>query len=364
MEERRLMATSIAPGIAIESPNTQGAALLSSGTGGHAGATVQGQNTGNAVISLAGSTLGQTSNSQSAETAGPKLPRLLFAPYLDETAHVAADLHVDTLASSIKTKYLSLGFITSDSKGNPVFGSSSNSPFAIGSQAANPDYSVTLKDSIASLQKEGGDVILSFGGARGSELAQTIMNLSRLEAAYQKVIRFYNIHHIDFDIETSSELSNTASINERSQAMQWLQQEDPGLTISLTLPVDPSGLPKAELNVLTSALDAGVKLSEVNVMTMHFGSGRETAANAESAATETEAQLAKIDPRNSSAQTWAMIGMTTRPDPSDVIGFDLGITAKVAAWAKSKGVGLFSFWGGEISTSELDSFAKDVENNY
>ena len=79
----------------------------------------------------------------------------------------------------------------------------------------------------------------------------------------------------------------------RDQALVGLKPANPGLIISYTIPVLPTGLVAGDgLNLLTSAKSDGVALSVVNIMTMDYGSsGIEMGSAATEAAADTEAQI-------------------------------------------------------------------------
>ena len=62
-----------------------------------------------------------------------------------------------------------------------------------------------------------------------------------------------------------------ATIVRRSTALAALQKANPGLKISLTLPVLPEGLTGDGLNVVRAAKTAGVNLDLVNIMAMDYG---------------------------------------------------------------------------------------------
>ena len=55
-------------------------------------------------------------------------------------------------------------------------------------------------------------------------------------------------------------VTKTSSLDLRSQAIKVLQNNNPGLKVSLTIAVTPSGLDWAGLNIIQSALNAGVQL--------------------------------------------------------------------------------------------------------
>lgn len=80
-----------------------------------------------------------------------------------------------------------------------------------------------MQSDISSLRAAGGDVIASFGGEVGTELATSCGSESALQAQYQNVINGYNLTHIDFDIEGST-LSNTSANTLRDQAIVGLEK--------------------------------------------------------------------------------------------------------------------------------------------
>lgn len=73
------------------------------------------------------------------------------------------------------------------------------------------------------------------------------------------VIDAYTVSWLDFYIAGSS-LSNQASIDLRNQALRAIQVANPNIRISYTLPGSSSGLTTESLNVLTSAVNYGVRV--------------------------------------------------------------------------------------------------------
>src|SRR5260370_17163630 len=125
---------------------------------------------------------------------------------------------------------------------------------------------------ISNLWWGGGEVVISFGGASGSELAQVCSSVSSLQAGYQAVINKYNVKMLDFDIEGAA-VGDQTSIDRRSQALANLAAANSGLKISLTLPVNPTGLDNNGLGVVNSAVRFGTPVSVVTVMAMDYGGG-------------------------------------------------------------------------------------------
>ena len=113
-------------------------------------------------------------------------------------------------------------------------------------------------------------MIVSFGGASGTELGDSCTSVSTLQAAYQRVISQFGLTWIDLDIE-GAPIANTANIDRRNQAMRNLQVANPNLKISYTLAVDRSGLPAEQISLLRNAMTRGVRVDVVNIMAMDYG---------------------------------------------------------------------------------------------
>ena len=152
----------------------------------------------------------------------------------------------------------------------------------------------TISSLVQGVRAAGGDVIISFGGALGQELALDCSDAGSLQAAYQSVISKYSATKIDIDIEGGA-VSDQASITRRDQALKALKAANPGLVVSYTLPVLPSGLVSTGVNILNSAKADGLALDVVNVMAMDYGSsqdnGGQMGLDATNAAVATEAQI-------------------------------------------------------------------------
>jgi chitinase len=181
----------------------------------------------------------------------------VFAPYVDVMAWPT--FSISNVYNQTAQKYYTLAFIISGS----------NNQAAWGGVIPVRDSSYYM-DEINSIRSVGGDVIISFGGANGTELAQAITDVSTLQAEYQYVIDMYNLTWIDLDIEGAA-VADQASVDRRNKAIVGLQAANPGLKVAYCLPVLPSGLTQDGLNVLTNAKQNGVRIDVVNVMAMDFG---------------------------------------------------------------------------------------------
>ncbi|WSE30114.1 chitinase [Amycolatopsis rhabdoformis] len=198
---------------------------------------------------------------------------------------------------------------------------------------------------IAKIRSGGGDVKVSFGGASGIELAQACSSVSALAAEYDAVVKAYGLKYIDLDIEGAA-VADTASIQRRSQALKTVQNNNPGLKISLTLPVLPNGLDSNGLGVVNAAKAAGVNLDLVNVMAMDYYQGAgDQGAKAISAAKATQAQLKSIFGL-SDAAAWKKVGLTPMlgvNDSQNEIFYQKDATA-VVNFAKGVHLGMLAFW--------------------
>jgi hypothetical protein len=193
----------------------------------------------------------QFDNSAASGTWGVRT----FAPYVDITAWPTPSIN-DTYAKTGQ-KYYTLAFIVSDSSTNPSWG---------GVYSMSDNFYLTEVNNIRS---NGGDVIVSFGGAAGQELALTNTNVTSLQAKYQAVIDKYKLTWIDFDIEGGA-TGDTASVDRRNKAIKGLQDNNPGLHVAYCLPVMPTGLDDNALNLLKNAKTNGVRIDSVNIMAMDY----------------------------------------------------------------------------------------------
>ena len=137
--------------------------------------------------------------------------------------------------------------------------------------AAFPWNKNLYHDQIDAIRKRGGDVIMSFGGEAGKEMANVIDDPAQLEAVYQKVIDQYKFTWLDFDVEGNNLDKGKQDSERRNSVLASLQKKNPGLIISYTLPVDPDGISEASQALLADAKAKGVKVHSANLMVMFFG---------------------------------------------------------------------------------------------
>jgi hypothetical protein len=251
----------------------------------------------------------------------------IVAPYVDVNM---LSVEPARLRAEAGTRHLTLAFLTAHG----------------GCRAQWPDATADAEREIAGFverwRKEGGDVIVAFGGLHGREPAQGCPSAEALETVYEKVLERYHPAALDFDIEHQA-LDDRASVERRSRALAALERKHPGVRIMFTLPATPEGLTDKGLRVLASAQAHGVRVELVNLMAMDYGLSAPTkamGANAIATAEDAGAQLEKMGLETKLGIT-PMIGM------NDVAGetFTLRDAAELVAWARQHpAVALLSYW--------------------
>lgn len=133
------------------------------------------------------------------------------------------------------------------------------------------------------------------------------------------------------------------SIARRFAAIKTLEQHNPGLSVSVTVPVGQSGLVHSGATFLKSAKASGATIDLVTIMTMDYGgSVNDMGAAAISAAQGTLAHMRKIWPLD----TYADVGITPMIGDNDSAGetFSLTDAQDLGAFAAANGVGRLAFW--------------------
>ncbi len=223
---------------------------------------------------------------------------------------------------------------------------------------ADTEQAQAINSSIEAFQNAGGDVMISLGGAAGTSLAQAYvargLDAASLADAYGAVVDTYRISHLDFDIEGAA-VADAPAIDLHSQALALLAQSRPDLEIWYTLPVLPTGLTADGLNVVESALNAGVNLAGVNVMAMDFGESAAPTSgpNAQTMGTyaiqsaeSTHAQLSQLYSDYGRSYDWSQLGVTPMIGVNDVLTevFTPADAQALEDFARAKGLGMLSMW--------------------
>jgi Fibronectin type III domain/Carbohydrate binding domain len=203
----------------------------------------------------------------------------------------------------------------------------------------------TVAALISAIRAAGGDAGVSFGGYNGTELGQDCSSASALASAYQSVITKYQLTHVDFDIENTA-LGDTGNELKRFQAIAILEKEDPGLTVSLTIPMTSVGLPGTGTAEIQQAIAAGARIDVFGIMDFDYGltSGTQVSSD-ETVANDVASQLESLYGW-SSATAWSHIGITLMnghtDQPSEL--FTQATFTSLLSFAAGNHAAWFSFW--------------------
>jgi chitinase len=190
----------------------------------------------------------------------------------------------------------------------------------------------------------GGHVKASFGGADGTYPENACADAASLASAISGFVDATGITDLDFDIEQGSKSSNATINTLRATALAKVQAQK-NIRVAFTLPVNPDGLDSLGLDIVKSALAAGVKISFVNVMTMDYGNGTNLGTTPIASVDATAKQLQAAISGLSSAAAYHMVGATAmigHNDDTEVFSLDNATT--LITYAKQKKLGLVSFW--------------------
>jgi chitinase len=268
---------------------------------------------------------------------GPGFPTRYAAPYID-TSIAPSTLMADVKAATGQ-KYFTLAFIIDANGGGCSATFNGDTPLSQG----------LWNSQVNSLRAAGGDVLVSFGGAAGKELALDCSSVSALQAQYKAVIDAYNLTRVDFDVE-GTWLGNTSANDRRNKAIAALQKDYAAagktLDVDFTLPVDVSGLPSEAISLLNNAKSNGVDVNLVNIMTMDYGPTYDMGQAAIDAANATHTQLGDIWTGLSSAQLWAMEGNTPMIGVNDSTNevFSTSDASQLETFAANNGIQELAYW--------------------
>jgi Ricin-type beta-trefoil lectin domain len=219
--------------------------------------------------------------------------------------------------------------------------------FVLSNGGCTPTQDVQNNQADVDAFKAGGGLVkASFGGADGTYLDAACSSASALAGAIGAFVDETGITDLDFDVEQGPVMT-TAMNQKRGEALKQVQDEK-GIKVSFTLPVNPTGLDGTGVDVVKQAASAGVTISHVNLMVMDYGPGETGSMSgyAEQALTATQGQLLGAVPGLGSAAAWSMLGATPMIGQNDQSGeiFTLADAASLLAFAQQKKIGLLSFW--------------------
>jgi chitinase len=208
---------------------------------------------------------------------------------------------------------------------------------------------------INEVRSDGGDVIVSAGGYNGTKLGQVCSSAAATAAAYQQVISTYGLHAFDFDLE-EPEIENSTAIANELGAAQILQQNNPGLFVSITMPTTTTGANYFGQLLLDEAQSLGFTPNDYTIMP--FDGGFDGGSSQVTALQDFNAQLMSTFGW-SSAQAYAhegFSGMNGRTDTGEY--FYQSDFQTVLSFAQSVGLSRYTFW-----SVNRDRECNPVDNN-
>jgi chitinase len=279
---------------------------------------------GNAASGTAGTTVREAAAQVSALGAN----WYEGAPYYSVLDGGAPDL--GTVMSATGAKAFDLGFILAGNGCTAAWN---------GTDPVSSDTQVAAV--INEVRSDGGDVIASMGGYNGTKLGAVCGSASATAAAYQQVINTYGLHAFDFDLE-EPEIENTSAIANELGAAQILQQSNPGLFVSVTIPATPTGANWFGQQLLAEAKSIGFTPDDFTIMP--FDGGFSGASSQVAALQGFNSQLVSTYGWTS-AQAYAhegFSGMNGRTDSAEY--FYQSDFQTVLNFAESNGMSRFTFW--------------------
>jgi len=190
----------------------------------------------------------------------------------------------------------------------------------------------SVSSAVSSLTGAGRKVYISWGGAAGSALS-SCGTASGAQTMYQQAFTAYpSISGQDFDIEGGVNATTLC------QALAGLHSANSSKTLSLTLPVLPTGLVSAGVSIVNACHSDGLHLL-VNVMAMDYGTANDNGGN----------MLLSAEQSGSStrSQTGDPIGITPMIGLNDNSAetFKLTDASGLVSWAKGQSyVQRLAFW--------------------
>lgn len=156
-------------------------------------------------------------------------------------------------------KAFQLAFILDGGSCHPAWGGTSSI-----------DTDTTMPAVIKTIRDKGGDVSVSVGGYGGTKLGQTCGSPEATAAGYQKVVDKYQLKAIDFDLE-EPEYENTAAIHNEIGAARILQQNNPGIYVSITTAGTNAGTGWFGTQMLNEAKSQGFTPNNYSIMPFDGG---------------------------------------------------------------------------------------------
>lgn len=263
----------------------------------------------------------------------------VFSPYADLTINTEWDSETQSMqpmdlakiATDNGIKAYHLAFITDSGTCNAAWAGQAD-------YMVNDQWGKQLTDRLV---KNGVEVMVSFGGASGTDLSLNCTQ-KQLSTILEQTITTYQAKVLDFDIE-----NGTANVPKMMKALGAFQQKNPKTKISFTLPVLPEGLTFQGQEVLKEAQKVGLNY-QVNIMAMDYGPyyAGDMGDYAVTAATSLHEFLKTLYPDKKPEALWKQIIVTPMIGVNDVNTeqFTLDNVDTLRQFAQNKQLGGLAMW--------------------
>jgi chitinase len=251
------------------------------------------------------------------------------APYLYLGVHSPPPIQV---MAATGVRRFTLAFIQSDGSCSPAW------------QGQDPLTGGPEQAAIGSIRRAGGDVAVSFGGSGGTKLGVTCRTPMALAAAYQKVIDAYRLRAVDVDVE-DAEISDVAVRQRIISALVIVRRRDPRLTISVTMPAEPTGPDNAGRDLIMRAAADGLRVDAWTIMPFDFstrvpGMGRVSVQAAE--ALKSDLMSAFHESASAAYRTMGISSMNGRTDTGEIIR--VTDFQAILRYVRAHHLARFAFW--------------------
>ncbi len=196
---------------------------------------------------------------------------------------------------------------------------------------------------INAIRKNGGDVVISVGGASGNKLGNACSSPAALAGAYQRVINAYKLRALDIDLE-AGEVPQSMKV---LQALKITKQKNPNVQLILTLGVGTQGLEGREKNIPGQAAAIGSPVDVWSIMPFDFcGGGKPNMTTLTFSASEGLHRQLKAALKLTDAQVYAKQGISSMNGKTDCAGENVTVKdfQNMLGYVQQHHLARFTFW--------------------
>ena len=195
--------------------------------------------------------------------------------------------------------------------------------------------------AINNIRANGGDVVISFGGASGPWLEHTCSSASALAGAYQKVINAYGLKAIDIDIEGTP--YDTATDQQKTvDALKIVKANNPGITTYITLGSYTTG---PDTSLIKRAASAGLQIDGWGIMTFDWGNTTGNQGTLTTQAADGLKNALKSAYGYSDADAYRHVGISSMNGITDEKAtVTLDNMRTITSYAQQHGIARLTFW--------------------